>query len=155
MSAEPVWRAVFPGTLDGIAAAGRWIEELSAEQGFPEELTFGVQLCVEELFANLVRHGGGLWEKGPAAGTAPVRMSISMSRRGDELAVVLEDDGAPFDVAAAQPKPVGGSLETVQPGGLGIQLVNNFSSGLAYERVDGVNRTALKFPWPTSEFSLL
>ena len=155
MSAEPVWRGVFPGTLDGIAEAGRWIESLSAGEGFPEDLTFGVQLCVEEIFANLVRHGGGLWERGPVAGSAPVSMTISMSRQGDELAVVLEDDGAPFDVAAAQPKPVEGTLETVQPGGLGIQLVNKFSRGLTYERVDGVNRTTLKFLWPTSEFSLL
>lgn len=155
MSAEPVWRAVFPGTLDGIAEAGVWIESVSAEGGFPDDLTFGVQLCVEELFANLVRHGGGRWEKGSAAGAAPVSMVIAMSRQGDELAVVLEDDGAPFDVAAAEPKPVEGSLETVQPGGLGIQLVNKFSSGLAYERVGGVNRTILKFLWPRSELSLL
>jgi anti-sigma regulatory factor (Ser/Thr protein kinase) len=155
MSAEPVWRGVFPGTLDGITEAGRWIESLSAEEGFPEDLTFGVQLCVEELFANLVRHGGGLWEKSSAPGAAPVSMVISMSRQGDELAVVLEDDGAPFDVATAVPKPVEGTLETAQPGGLGIQLINKFSNGLAYERVGGVNRTTLKFLWPGTEFSLL
>ena len=68
---------------------------------------------------------------------------------------LLEIASPLFDVAAAQPKPVEGTLETVQPGGLGIQLVNKFSRGLTYERVDGVNRTTLKFLWPTSEFSLL
>jgi len=158
MDPNPQWTGSFPGTVKGIVEALRWIETIAAAQQFPEELSFNIQVCVEELFANLVRHGGGLWTDDPA-GTpdipTAIKMSINMAVADDAVTVVLEDNGTPFDVAAAPPKPVDRPLEAARPGGLGIQLINRLSSGLAYDHVDGRNRTTLKFLWPQSQFSLL
>lgn len=158
MDPNRAWTASFPGTVKGIIEALRWIESLAAEQRFPEDLSFGIQVCVEELFANLVRHGGGVWTDDPAEAPDPattLRMSISVSIDDDAVTVVLEDNGNPFDVAAAPPKPVDRPIEAARPGGLGIQLIKNLSSGLAYAHVGGLNRTTLKFLWPQSQFSLL
>jgi serine/threonine-protein kinase RsbW len=158
MSSDWSFSGAFPGTVSGVVDATHWIETLSAEQGFPDDLSFGIQLCVEELFANVVRHGGGTWLEQPdAEDAAPsgISMSIKVRRQDDEVTVVLEDNGTPFDVAAAVPKPVDRPIEAAQPGGLGIQLINKFSSGLTYDRAGGLNRTTLKFLWPRTEFSLL
>lgn len=158
MDPNRAWTASFPGTVKGIIEALRWIESLAAEQRFPEDLSFGIQVCVEELFANLVRHGGGVWTDDPAEAPDPattLRMSISVSIDDDAVTVVLEDNGNPFDVAAAPPKPVDRPIEAARPGGLGIQLIKSLSSGLAYAHVGGLNRTTLKFLWPQSQFSLL
>ena len=84
---------------------------------------------------------------------SPISVSISMSRVNDVVTVVLEDNGTPFDVSAAPPKPVDQPLEAAQPGGLGIQLINKFSHELKYDYVGGMNRTTLKFLWP--ELSVL
>ena len=152
------WTASFPGTVKGIIGAQRWIEALAAEQQFPEDLTFSIQVCVEELFANLVRHGGGVWTDDPHGAPEPattLRMSIDVAIADDAVTVVLEDNGKPFDVAAAAPKPVEGPIEAASPGGLGIQLIKKLSSDLAYAHVSGLNRTTLKFLWPQSPFSLL
>ncbi len=158
MDPSCTWTSSFPGTVKGIIDALRWIETLATAQRFPEDLSFGIQVCVEELFANLVRHGGGLWTDDPAGADeiqSPVNMSINVSVAKDAVTVVLEDNGAPFDVAAAPPKPVDRPLEAARPGGLGIQLIKNLSSELTYDRVGGLNRTTLKFLWPQSQFSLL
>jgi serine/threonine-protein kinase RsbW len=148
----------FPGTVTGVIDALRWIETLAAAEHFPEELAFDIQVCVEELFSNLVRHGGGQWSDDPAAtgsSHTSIRMSITVAVASGHVIVVLEDNGAPFDVAAAPPKQVDRPLEAARPGGLGIQLIKTLSSELVYEHVNGLNRTTLKFLWPQSSFSLL
>jgi anti-sigma regulatory factor (Ser/Thr protein kinase) len=158
MDPSSAWTSSFPGTVKGVIDALRWIETLAAAERFPEELSFDIQVCVEELFSNLVRHGGGLWsDDAAAAGSSrtPVRMSIKVAVASDHVTVVLEDNGMPFDVAAAPPKQVDRPLEAARPGGLGIQLIKKLSSELAYDHVDGLNRTTLKFLWPQSQFSLL
>lgn len=156
MQSARSWSGAFPGTLSGITDAAAWIEGLASEQGFPEEMTFSIQLCVEELLANVVRHGGSGW---PGAGDAEpktdITMSVSITRDGDEVSVTVEDNGKPFDTAAAPPKRVDTPLEEAVPGGLGIQLIKQFSSGLSYDRADGRNRTRLKFLWPRPANSLL
>lgn len=155
MNSNSSWTSVFPGTVNGVIDAARWIEDLSAAERFPDDLSFGIQLCVEELFTNAVRHGGGQWVEEAAGSAAPVRMSIGISRSNGVVTVVLEDDGKPFNVAAAPPKAAAGSLEAAEPGGLGIKLVKEFASELTYDHVGGMNRTTLKFLWPQAAVSLL
>lgn len=151
MNATACWISAFPATLTGVADAAGWIEALAAAEGFPDELTFNLQLCVEELFTNVVRHGGGLWEE---TATSAVSMSIGITRTDAGLTVVLEDNGAAFDTAGAQAKTVEGDLGSLEPGGLGIKLIKEFSQDLAYVRENGINRTTLKFLWPNSAFPL-
>jgi serine/threonine-protein kinase RsbW len=150
------WSSAFPGTLSGITEAAGWIDGLAAAQGFPDDLTFGIQLCVEELLANVVRHGGGGWPGAaePASGDA-ITMSLALSIADGAVTVTVEDNGKPFDTAAAPASPVTKPLEEATPGGLGIQLIKQFSQELAYERSGGLNRTTLKFLWPRTADSLL
>lgn len=151
MNATATWTNSFPATLSGVADAALWLESVAAAGGFPDELTFNIQLCVEELFTNVVRHGGGRWEE---AASSPVTMSMGVARAEDGVTVLLEDNGTAFDVAAAPAKQIEGRLSDVEPGGVGIKLVKEFSNGLTYSRDGGINRTALKFLWPNSAFSL-
>lgn len=161
-SANPsgTWTSAFPGTLAGVAGAARWLDDVSAAAGFPEDLVFGIQICVEELLTNTVRHGGGHWPGGATTAPSPapeteLRMVISVHCAPDVVTVVLEDDGRPFDVAAAIPHKAEKPLETARPGGLGIQLIRQFSHDLSYDHVGGMNRTTLKFLWPQAALSLL
>ena len=155
MTSPLPWTSQFPATLKGVIDAAAWLETVAEAEGFPDELSFDIQLCVEELFTNVVRHGGGRWDEAEAAGSpSPVHVSIRVARADDVVTVVLEDNGTPFDVAAAPAKAAEGSLEDVRPEALGIKLIKTFSSGLTYGHVGGVNRTSLKFLWPRPAFSL-
>jgi anti-sigma regulatory factor (Ser/Thr protein kinase) len=138
----------FPGSVSGAVEAARWVEEIATAEGFAEDLTFGIQVCVEELFTNTVRHGGGEWpgvSTAAGSGAPPLTVSLSLARGKDTVTLLLEDNGPPFDVSAAASKPVAGSIEEIQPGGLGILLVRTFASDLTYRHAGGLNHTTLTF----------
>jgi anti-sigma regulatory factor (Ser/Thr protein kinase) len=55
------------------------------------------------------------------------------------------DDGRPFDPRAQEAPQRPADLESAQIGGLGITLMRNFATGIAYRRTDGTNRLTLSF----------
>jgi serine/threonine-protein kinase RsbW len=83
-----------------------------------------VEVVLEELLSNLVRHGKDVSSIMIAAGY----------RRGS-VDLVVEDDGATFDpLAKPEPDPFT-TLAEAPLGGLGIPLVRRLTSAADYERV--------------------
>ena len=79
------------------------------------DASFAVRLAVEEVFTNILEHGYG-----GAAG--PVAVSVATT--AGSVRLVLDDEAATFDPAAA-PRPVlDAALEEREPGGLGWHLVS-------------------------------
>jgi serine/threonine-protein kinase RsbW len=140
------WRKAFVGTIDDISAAAQWVGTIAAEQKFPEQLVFALQICLEELLTNVVRHGGatssGSLSEVP---TPPLNVEISISAGARGVSMTIEDDGKPFDVVNAPAHRIDQPLDEVQPGGLGIQLIRNFASSIAYEQAGLGNRVIVEF----------
>lgn len=140
------WRKAFIGTIDGIAAAAQWVNAIAVEQQFPEQLVFALQICLEELLTNVVRHGGAKSSGGLSEVPVPpldVQISISTSAQG--VSMTIEDDGKPFDVVNAPAHRIDQPLDQLQPGGLGIQLIRNFASSISYEQAGLGNRVTVEF----------
>src|SRR5215467_903321 len=104
------WHRVFGGSLREISAASSWLESIATDLALPGPQVFAIQVCLEELMSNIVRHGGTPprsdlpW---PAkAPERPLSISITVTARDDRLVMTIEDDGRPFDVAHAQPKAI-------------------------------------------------
>lgn len=140
------WRKAFTGTIDGIYAAAQWVNTIAAGQQFPEQLEFAMQICLEELLTNIVRHGG------PKSGgdlsevpIPPLNVEINISTTAERAIMTVEDNGKPFDVVSAPAHRINQPLDEVQPGGLGIQLIRNFASSIAYERAGLGNRVVVEF----------
>jgi serine/threonine-protein kinase RsbW len=140
------WRKAFTGTIDGISAAAQWVNTIAAGQQFPEQLEFAIQICLEELLTNIVRHGG------PKSGgdlsevpIPPLNVEINISTTAERAIMIVEDNGKPFDVVSAPAHRIDQPLDEVQPGGLGIQLIRNFASSIAYERAGLGNRVVVEF----------
>jgi len=139
MSATQPHRAQFPGTIDGAVTASSWLHGVAEREALPGKLVFALEVCLEELFTNVVRHGG----RGRDA--APLSVDVGLSVEGNDVAMYIEDNGKSFDVSQAPARPIRRPLEEVMPGGLGVQLIRSFSKELLYEsRPDG-NRVILKF----------
>jgi serine/threonine-protein kinase RsbW len=140
------WRKAFTGTIDDISAAAQWIDTIAAEQRFPEQLIFALQLCLEELLTNVIRHGGpkssGDLSEVPIP---PLNVEISISTGDQRVIMTVEDNGKPFDVVNAPAHRIDRPLDEVQPGGLGIHLIRNFASSIAYERAGLGNRVTVEF----------
>ena len=140
------WRKAFIGTIDDISAAAQWVDTIAAEQQFPEQLVFALQVCLEELLTNVVRHGGakssGDLSEVPVP---PLNVEISISTGDQRVSMAVEDSGKPFDVVNAPAHRIDQPLDEVQPGGLGIQLIRNFASTIAYEQAGLGNRVIVEF----------
>jgi serine/threonine-protein kinase RsbW len=140
------WRKAFVGTIDGISAAAQWVDKIAADQQFPEQLEFALQICLEELLTNIVRHGGT--ESGGNLSEVPIpplNVEIIISVSAERVRMTVEDDGKPFDVMKAPAHRIDQPLGEVEPGGLGIQLIRNFASTITYEQAGLGNRVVIEF----------
>ncbi len=123
----------FPGTVEAAAEAEEWIAGESGALGLAGDTTFAINLCVEELFLNAVRHGHAN------------RATISIWTEPDGLRLEFVDDGRAFDPTAAPAKRLHGRETNFEIGGFGTGLVQKFTRRMTYHRADGANRLVLEF----------
>lgn len=116
--------------LERITAA---VEDFAEQDDWPPDLTFKVNLVLDELSVNVVSYGGGANE-----------IEVSLASDADVVRVEIADDGQPFDPLNEAPDPdIDASLEDRQIGGLGIHLVREMMDELHYSRENGRNRLAM------------
>lgn len=120
----------------GLAAAQDRIEAWLAEQGASPRLRYRVRLVLDELAANLARHGRFAGPPQPAR--------VALRRQARALLLELEDAAEPFDprMAVAPPPP---SLEGEERGGRGLALLARMAEIVDYQRLpEGWNRLSLR-----------
>jgi serine/threonine-protein kinase RsbW len=145
-SSENCWHRVFNGTIVEIQSAASWIESIASELGLPGPQAFAMQLCLEELMSNILRHGRKPPPPWPQIDSNnPLSISVTVKTLADRVTITVEDNGRPFNVAQAPGKVIDQPLQKVQPGGLGIQLIKSFASNLEYSRTETGNRVILEF----------
>jgi serine/threonine-protein kinase RsbW len=107
-----------------------------AARGLPPEVVRAVQVALDEMLSNIVRHGYG--ERGEG--------QIEVSFRLDKgvLEVTIEDDAPPFDPLTAPPPDTTGDLASRPDGGLGILLTRKLMDEVEYERAGDRNRVVLR-----------
>jgi len=103
----------------------------AAQFGMSESEIEHLQLVLEELFTNSIRHGHH--------GDSDARISVSLSREAGVTSIRYIDDAPFFDLTAY--------VQTGQPevGGLGIPLIRGMSRAIRYERRNGLNITQVDF----------
>jgi anti-sigma regulatory factor (Ser/Thr protein kinase) len=101
------------------------------------DVSFAVQLCLEEAVANIIMYGATRDDR--------LEIAVELERNGGTLVARIEDNGRQFDPTRAPPPAVAASLEQAKVGDLGIHLMRSFASGMDYERRDGRNRLTLRF----------
>lgn len=123
------WRvAAFSGEfrreIEALGEIFAFLERFADGQEVDERTAFCINLVVEELFTNMVRHNEGGGDQ----------ITVSIERRDDHLFLELVDtDVEPFDPETAQVPPVGAGIGERQPGGLGIHLVRSIVDALDYD----------------------
>jgi len=101
------------------------------KQVLPEEVEFQIDLVLDELVSNVIRHGL----------KDDKEHFIEVNLRCDEHDLILEveDDGVPFNPLDASPPDITKPIVERRIGGLGIHLVRQIMDSLAYERREGKN----------------
>jgi anti-sigma regulatory factor (Ser/Thr protein kinase) len=132
-------RLVLRNNLTELPRLSAWLEG-SAAQGMSPDLSFALQLCLEEAVANVIMYGGRKDE--------PVEIAVEVERNGAGLLARVVDNGRAFDPTAVPPPVRAASLAQAKIGDLGIHLMRSFADAMHYERRDGHNRLTLRFKEP-------
>ncbi len=109
----------FPRNLGSLEPMAKFVADYVSSRGFDPEHAFTVDLLLEELFTNMLKHGRG---GGP-------EVSVRLGGEREELILTLRDfDVEPFDPTSAPLRESDGS-----EGGLGLKLVRRISDSMRYE----------------------
>ena len=110
------------------------VEQLSERESWPDNLTFKVNLVLEEIGLNILSYGGEDPDQKPG-------IEIVLTSEDDSLTIEVVDDGRPFNPLQDADDPDTGAMLGERPiGGLGVHLVKTLMDDLIYERIPGGNR---------------
>jgi anti-sigma regulatory factor (Ser/Thr protein kinase) len=135
MSNLEAHRLELRGHLSELRRTG-WIKA-EAPHERTANISFAVQLCLEEAVANIIMHGGAKGDR--------LAIAIELEHNGRTLIARIEDNGREFDPTRFPPPRPARSLEEAKVGDLGIHLMRSFANGMHYERREGRNRLILRF----------
>ena len=119
--------------LSSIAELGRADAAARAfceQRGVSEDATHDLCLCLDELIANVMRHGYGGTE-GP--------ISLQLSLADGALTLELRDRAIPFNPLDAPAPKLDVPIEERPIGGLGVHIIRELMTSLEYEWDAGEN----------------
>jgi serine/threonine-protein kinase RsbW len=126
--------------LDGnLHELGRLAEEIAwfcEENALATDVEFDLNLVMEELFTNAVRHGGCEGMKEAAR--------VKLELREDGVEAEFSDRGREFDPATAPSPNLDAPLDERAGGGMGLHLVRRTVGELAYQRSGGWNHVRMR-----------
>ncbi|MGH8764843.1 MAG: ATP-binding protein [Burkholderiales bacterium] len=126
----------FIARLDQLRPMQAFLEAFCADCDLPRTASLRLNLVVEELFTNTVRHG----HRGDC--DAPVWVFVSLA--SDRVQLVYEDKAPPFNPYARLSEPVVDiSLSMRKIGGLGVLLTKELAATRDYVYLFGRNRIRL------------
>ena len=113
-----------------------WIEGW-AKRDLSPELSFAVQVCLEEAVANIIMYSATQDDR--------LEIVVEVGRSDRALVAWIEDNGSAFDPTQVLRPPIPTSLMQAKVGNLGIHLMRSFANGMHYERRDNRNRLTIRF----------
>jgi len=118
----------FPRAVGSLPVLVAFVREFFAARGIDSDQAFDVDLVLEELFTNMVRHARG--------GTSEIE--VGLDDDGSLLTLRLRDEGVePWDPAQAPLPGVDRPIQERRPGGLGIHFIRQLTCDLRFEHADG------------------
>jgi serine/threonine-protein kinase RsbW len=113
-----------------------WLEGW-AMRDLSADLSFAVQVCLEEAVANIIMYS--------AAQDDFLEIVVEVEPGDQALVARIEDNGSAFDPTRVPRPPVPASLTEATVGNLGIHLMRSFANGMHYERRHNRNRLTIRF----------
>jgi serine/threonine-protein kinase RsbW len=127
---------MIPARLARMRDLRDFLESFCAASGVARDPCLRLNLVLEELFTNTVRHGHG--------GDCDAPVWVSLAREPSQVRITYEDTGPPFNpYAKLQTPSADGSLEMRKPGGLGVLLTQAMAKSRDYAYLFGRNRIRL------------
>jgi serine/threonine-protein kinase RsbW len=124
--------------LSDMARLSPWIQSLASRHAIPENVQFAIELCLEEVVSNVIRHG--------YAGNEDRLVNVRFTMPRDSyFEFVVDDEAAPFNPLDSPDLQPLDPLQETRIGGQGIRLVRDFADTLEYEAMPNGNRLRIGF----------
>lgn len=124
--------------LSDIAQLPPWIEVLASSYAIPVDVQFAMNLCLEEVVSNIIRHGYG------TEADRSVIVRFTTPREG-YFVFVVDDEAPRFNPLTAPELPKLNACQEIRVGGQGIRLLRRFADALEYEPMPTGNRLRMGF----------
>ena len=118
-------------TLTSLPPLMTTVNRFLDQHTIPSEAIFRVNLAIEEIVTNIIKYGYD--------DTAPHTISVNLTLFPDMIRLQLKDDGHSFDPLQTPEPNIHVPLDQRKLGGLGLHLVRETVSRIAYRRKNGAN----------------
>jgi serine/threonine-protein kinase RsbW len=135
-------RLSLQGRLADLTLVPPWVAYLASAYSIPENTRYAMDLCLEELLSNIIRHGYRDEFSRP--------IIVHYSTVQDLFLLVIDDEAPPFNPLLWK-ESLEESLSGTRIGGFGLNLVRNFARTVEYERTPMGNRLTLTFSSGTNQ----
>ncbi|HEY2645631.1 MAG TPA: ATP-binding protein [Candidatus Acidoferrales bacterium] len=124
--------------LSDLARVPDWVGRLASQYFISSSLQFSINLCLEEVLSNIVRHGY----------SSESDRSITLrfaNPKENYFVFIVEDHAPPFDPVNSPELPPLCPPDLGRVGGQGIRLLRQFADALEYETLPDGNRLRIGF----------
>jgi len=110
-----------------ITTVNRFLEK----HAIPHEAIYLANLAIEEIVTNIIKYGYD--------NTDHHTIAVNLTLLPNTIHLQLKDDGHPFDPLQTPEPDLNVPLAQRKVGGLGLHLIREMVSHIAYRREDGIN----------------
>jgi anti-sigma regulatory factor (Ser/Thr protein kinase) len=110
--------------------------------GLPDLCISEVNICLDELFTNIVLYGFN--------DDLEHKIKFDMKVDDNILIAIMEDDGVPFNPLKKKAVKLPENVDDAESGGLGIHITKELVDNISYERKGDLNRLTIKKSLPAS-----
>lgn len=124
--------------LSEMAQVPVWIEGLGGQYGIPANAQLAMNLCLEEVISNIIRHGY------PRETNHFILVNFAMPHEGF-CVFVVEDEAPRFNPLDGAELGALNQVDDPRVGGQGIRFLRRFADRLEYESTSTGNRLSIGF----------
>ena len=126
-----------------VRRASEWLDATCQQRDVPQALVERLVLCLSEVLANVIAHGGG------TALSAPIRLllEIRLEQGCRKASVTVSDAGIAFNPLLVPKRVLPKTLGDASAGGLGLVMIRRCSDWLDYRHEDGHNHLTFGARW--------
>lgn len=116
---------------------GEWIESIGEKMSLAPDKVFQLNLALEEAVVNVMNYAY------PEQDNMPI--TLTADDETGAIRIIIDDEGVAFDPTQADEPDLTLPVEERPIGGLGIMLVKELSTSVAYQRKDNHNILTITF----------
>ena len=122
--------------LSELKTLTRQLQAFGRATNLSEGSILKINICLEELFTNIVSYG---YEDNLES---PIIFTLTLI--ADELTIKVEDEGMPFNSLTVKNPEMVDDLNIIQIGGFGVYIAKELMDDICYKRYGGKNYLTLK-----------